>query len=583
MFSALCGDINIFVEVSMKKLTVFLMVVVLAVPAFAGGRSAGGSGTTGGTSVTGARGSLPIATNKPTLSVFIASGLSEITTSYNYNDNIFTKRVVDETGIQLQITSATGTDTTERLNIMLNTGDYPEIILNPTLDLEYYAGQGIIIPLDDYNPRSFPNIKRVFDEFPYVMEKITGSDGKIYAMPAVNECLHCTYANGRLWYYMPWIRDYGRKVPETLDEYTEYLRWAISSDPNKNGRRDEVGLVFSKNDVSNVVARFAKAYMPYVIGSGFNGLALDNNKKIVEQYRDPAFREALKYIAGLYKEGLVVEDSFSMTTEQETAIVRNADNIAASVGTSWINAITLAGTLRFMEYFYVPALRGPTGQRWGTNTDSWSAVYQSMVVTDKCKDPELALALYDYFNSPTVSRSIGGPKGVFWDDADPNGKGYDGQPAKWKQLVAFGAQPTNSGWHNINISSIGQAERNSMQVNGIEGMIAYINTMDKRYEPAILEEGGAYIEYMFYATSMNESKWALPTSMFIPPQNMNNADATRVADINAVLDPYKTQAWVEFITGVRDINNNSHWTAYLTELDRLGSPEMVSIRQKYVK
>jgi putative aldouronate transport system substrate-binding protein len=568
----------------MKKLFVVFLCLSLAAPIFAGGQRGGTGASRGTTSRTGAKGTIPIATNRPTLSVFVASGLNEITTSFDYRDNIFTKKVVDETGIQLQITSATGTDTTERLNVMLNTGDYPEIILNRTLDLEYYSSQGIIIPLDDYNPRSFPHIKRVFEEFPFVMEKITASDGKIYAMPAVNECLHCTYANGRVWYYMPWIRDNGRKVPETLDEYTEYLRWAISSDPNKNGKRDEVGIVFSKDDVGNFIARIAKAYMPYVMGSGFNGLALDNNKRIIEQYRDPAFREALKYIAGLYKEGLIVEDSFSMTNEQEIAIVRNTEPIAASVGTSWINAVTLTGTLRFMEYFYLPALKGPTGQRWATNTDSWDAVYHSMVVTDKCKDPELALALYDYFqNEDYVFQNVGGPKGVAWDDADPDGKGYDGQPARWKSIAAFGAQPVNSAWHNINIRVFGQAERNSMQVDAIGEMIAYINTMDKQYEPVILDNSGAYVEYMFYATSMNESKYALPLSMFIPPQNMNNADATRVADINAVLDPFKTQAFVEFITGVRDINNDSHWNAYLTELDRLGSPEMVSIRQKYVK
>jgi putative aldouronate transport system substrate-binding protein len=552
---------------------------------FAGGQGAGGSGAAAGkTSRTGAKGTIPIATNKPTLSVFVASGLSEVTTSYAYNDNIFTRQVVDQTGIQLQITSAAATDSTERLNVMLNTGDYPEVILNRTLDLEYYSGQGIIIPLDDYNPLSFPHIKAIFDEFPYVMEKITASDGKIYAMPAINECLHCTYSYGRIWYYMPWIRDYGRKVPETLEEYTEYLRWAVNSDPNKNGRKDEVGLVFSRDDVSNFIARIAKAYMPYVSGNGFEGLALDNNRKIVEQYRDPAFREALKYIVGLYKEGLIVEDSFSMTSEQEIAVVRNTDPIAASVGSSWIHVYALPGTPRFMEYFYLPALKGPAGQQWGTNTDSWSAVAHGMIVTDKCRDPELALALYDYFNNKDlVFQTMHGPKGVYWDNADPTGKGYNGQPATWKQILAHGGQPINSGWHNIYLRVTSQSERNSMQVDAIEDMIAYINTMDKRYEPAVLENSGDYLEYMFYATSMNESKWALPLSTFIPPQNMNNSDATRVADINAVLDPFKTQAFVEFITGVRDINNNTQWNAYLSELDRLGSPEMVSIRQKYIR
>jgi putative aldouronate transport system substrate-binding protein len=570
----------------MKKRRIVLIGMCLTavlIAAGCGGAKGAESSTGGKTSVTGVKGTIPIATNKPILSVFIASGLNETTTSFDYNDNSFTKKVVDETGIQLEITSTTGTDTTERLNVMLNAGDYPEVILNYTLDLEYYSDQGTIISLDDYDPLSFPQIKRVFEEFPLVKEKITASDGKIYALPAVNECLHCTYSNGRAWYYMPWIRDSGRKVPETLEEYAEYLRWAISSDPNKNGKKDEVGIVFNKDDVNNFIARIAKAYMPYVMGSGFNGLALDNNKKIVEQYRDPAFREALKYIAGLYKEGLIVEDSFSMTYEQEIAIVRNTDPIAASVGSSWINGLALTNTSRFLEYFYIPALKGPTGQQWGSNSDSWSAVSHAMIVTDKCKDPELVLALYDYLNNPDVSGHINGPKGIAWDVADPDGKGMDGKPAKTKLLLPHGTYPINTCWFNLGIIAVNQADRISMQVDAIEEMIAYINTMDKQYEPIILENIGAYVEYMFYATSMNESKWALPASTFIPPQNMSNADATRVADINAVLDPYKTQAFVEFITGVRDINNDGHWNAYLSELDRLGSPEMVSIRQKYVK
>jgi hypothetical protein len=114
-------------------------------------------------------------------------------------------------------------------------------------------------------------------------------------------------------------------------------------------------------------------------------------------------------------------------------------------------------------------------------------------------------------------------------------------------------------------------------------MIAWMNTKDARYLPTVVENMGAYQEFMYWATSNDESKYALSASLFIPPQTMNNIDTTRVADINAVLDPFKTQAIVEFITGARDINNNSHWNAYLAELDRLGSPEMVSIRQKYVK
>jgi hypothetical protein len=56
-----------------------------------------------------------------------------------------------------------------------------------------------------------------------------------------------------------------------------------------------------------------------------------------------------------------------------------------------------------------------------------------------------------------------------------------------------------------------------------------------------------------------------------------------MADINAVLDSYKDQAFTEFIIGTRDINNNTAWNTYLADLDRLGSKELATILQKYIK
>jgi putative aldouronate transport system substrate-binding protein len=567
----------------MKKLLVLFWAAILAVSAFAGGQSDGGSGNGGG-GRTGEKGALPISTKKPELSIFISGGLNDLIPSLDYKDNAITKKIVDDTGIQLNITSSTGGEATERLNVMLNTGNYPEVIANTTLDIEYYAQQGIIIAMDPYEPLSFPNINRVFTEMPFLKLKVTGSDGKIYALPMLNECLHCTYSNGRIWYYMPWIRDNNLKVPETLDEFTGYLRSIKNTDFNKNGRNDEIPLVFNRDDVQNFIARIAKAYMPFVYGNGYFGLALDNNR-IVEQYRDGAFRETLRYITGLYREELILEDSFSMTGDQQMALVRNADPIVGVMGTSWAHDMAQWGTQRSIEYFYLPALKGPTGQQWGTNTDIYGSVSPTWYITDKCKDPDLAIALWDYMNSSFEnSHSLGnGLKGEDWFDADPGTKGFDGNPAIWKMSQSSAHQKVNASWNSTFLYVGTQAVRVGQQADHIEEMIAWMSTRDSRYIPPVLENMGTYLEYMYWATSNNESKYALPVNVFIPPQLLNNTDATRVADINAVLDPFKTQAYVEFITGVRDINNDSHWNAYLTELDRLGSPEMVSIRQKYVK
>jgi hypothetical protein len=56
--------------------------------------------------------------------------------------------------------------------------------------------------------------------------------------------------------------------------------------------------------------------------------------------------------------------------------------------------------------------------------------------------------------------------------------------------------------------------------------------------------------------------------------------STRFSDINAALVPFKKQAGVEFITGVRNINSDFHWNAYVSEL---GSNDLLTVLQKYNK
>jgi hypothetical protein len=88
---------------------------------------------------------------------------------------------------------------------------------------------------------------------------------------------------------------------------------------------------------------------------------------------------------------------------------------------------------------------------------------------------------------------------------------------------------------------------------------------------------------MWYFTSLENSKYAMPQAVFIPPMAMSDDDNTRISDIRAVLDPFLDRACVEFITGMRNIESDANWNTYLGELDRMNSKEMVSILQKYIK
>jgi putative aldouronate transport system substrate-binding protein len=574
----------------MRKSIRFILagcLAVLLVPVLgAGGRKAG----TGSAAPAGSSGapitSLPLTRENVTFTVLASGGIVSEISSYDYNQNAFTKKVVDETGIKLEFIATTGADAMERRNIMLNTGTYPDIIMGGMSldDLSYYAGQGIVIPLDNYNPLRYPNIKAAFDEFPTLRDVITGPDGKIYALPNLNECLHCVFQNGRVWYHMPWLRDKGIAKPGTTEEFAQMLRFIRDNDVNGNGNpRDEIPLAFNKLSLRNFISFIAQAYLPWV-GSGDYGVARVNGR-LVEQFRSNEFREALKFMAGLYKEGLIYPDSFNMSEEQLQSLVQAEPNILGILAVPWKNAFAVQPSPRWIDFFNLTPLKGPAGQQWGANSGAFSVMNAQFIITDKCKNPELAIALYNYLLDFNVAMDgYIGPKGIAWTNPDADGLGLDAKPAVYKLLTPLGSQPHNGSW-NQNVLPMMRAARwfyIGNQSKGADMAQRWLATGDPSLRGSLLQNMD-FAEEMWYYTALDHQKYAKPESMFIPPQALNDNDAARLSDINATLSPYKDQAFVEFITGVRNINSDTDWNTYLADLDRLNSKEVLTIRQKYLK
>jgi putative aldouronate transport system substrate-binding protein len=388
---------------------------------------------------------------------------------------------------------------------------------------------------------------------------------------------------GRIWYFMPWIRDNGRKVPETTEEFTDYLRWVKSGDPNGNGIADEIPMAFDTGDIRNVIAYFAKPFMPFVNTGSYFGLALDNYRNIIEQYKDPNFRESLKYLAGLYKESLILPDSFTMTRDQIKALSTSSTPILAVEAISWKTDSTPQTAERWIETFNLPPLRGPSGQRNAGNQDPWSIMGAMYIITDKCKNPELAIALYDYFlNFDVELDGYIGPKGTAWDDPDLGTTSLMGGEPYYKLLVAQGRQTNNTSWDQANPMIRSSKFRLGEQAVGAPEAKRWLETGDPSLRDFLLPNM-SYAEEMWYFTSLENSKYAMPTELFIPPLSISDDDNARVSDILATLETYKDQVMVEFITGVRNINSDTDWNNYLAELDRQGSAEYVSILQKYIK
>jgi len=525
---------------------------------------------------------LPLTQEDVTMSMFIA-GLDNITSSFGLGENDFTDKIYSDTGIKLEFIACNYSEKKEKLNVLLNSGDYPHMIRdNMQLnDMQYYADQGIFIAVDDYGLMDYPNIKAMFDEFPEINEALRGNDGKLYAYPEVNDCLHNIYRGGRMHYYMPWFRDNNIEVPQTLDEFTEYLRWVKTSDPNGNGKSDEIPYAFYNDETitKNALSALIKPFMPWVQTDKEWGLAVVDGK-VTEQYRMEEFREALQYMHMLYEEGLILENAFSITLDELRAIGENPEGaVVAVVGTTGGDSVTQKGSPRWAEYFFLmPPLEGPRGDKWAPNKDPWSIFTPGLMVTDKCPDPSLATALYNYLIDFEVSMDgYIGPKGEAWDDPDPDGISLRGDKSKYKLLTNYGTQRENSGWNQANPMFRNSDFRLGEQAQDFETAHEWL----EKGTPSLLDKvysNPSFNEIANYNTSQKLMQYAIPDEYFLPPLALHSTDNARVADIKAVLEPFKLQAFAEFITGTRNIE--TQWDAYLAELDAMGSAEMTEILQR---
>jgi putative aldouronate transport system substrate-binding protein len=136
-------------------------------------------------------GIFPIVKEKVTLKVLM-SGSPRVE---DYNTNEFTKWLEEKTNVHVDWEVVPAAQADQKLNLMLASGTYPDIILGfavtPTKQL-IYGSQGIFKPLNELIDKYGPETKKVLADMPEVKKAITAADGKVYSLPNINACYHCS-------------------------------------------------------------------------------------------------------------------------------------------------------------------------------------------------------------------------------------------------------------------------------------------------------------------------------------------------------------------------------------------------------
>lgn len=200
-----------------------------------------------------------------------------------------------------------GTEFTQALQLRIAAGEVPDLF-NPPDGMEAkLAEQGALMDLTDLLPRYAPNIWSAIPDRTWDYVRLNAEDGRIYYIPQRRDF-------GRMGFIRKdWLDRVGMAVPTTLKEYEEVLRAFKKMDANGNGDPDDEIPTSGRKDARWMDHLFVPFYV-----------ALDEGKPMFHEYGGelvfsavtPNMKEALEWISGLYREGLL--DPESLVNSRQT-------------------------------------------------------------------------------------------------------------------------------------------------------------------------------------------------------------------------------------------------------------------------
>ena len=181
------------------------------------------------------------------------------------------KRAEELTGCKVEWTSPTNSARTEQFNLMIASGNYPDLIVNywnsATDGAKQYAEDGVIVPISDYLDY-MPNLKKFIEENPEVAKQFTEADGTIYYAPSIRKDPELrTYVGPTI--RKDWLDKLGLSMPTNTDELYEVLKAFKTQDPNGNGEADEIPFAGIGGDswsfgIGNILNAFNAHYSFYI-------------------------------------------------------------------------------------------------------------------------------------------------------------------------------------------------------------------------------------------------------------------------------------------------------------------------------
>ena len=369
-----------------KKVLMLILAVSLVVTSFAGcggekdAKSVSGESNYGNT--------YPLNADGKELSMWTITAVHNKYKSYQ--DVPFWQEAQKRTGVKLDIEGPTGGQFVESFNLMIASGDLPDVILydwglnaHVPGGPDKYIKEKYIIALNDVIEKWAPNLKRELSEDPEMDKAVKTDSGNYYVFPRY-EPVTSAWLGPVV--RQDWLDDLGLAVPETLDD------WHTMLTRFKNEKGSTSPLIYQAGNFKG------SGFLSAAYGEKF-GFYIEDDKVVYGAAR-PGWKDFLAEMQKWYAEGLIDRDIAAIdSTTMKNKVVSGKNGAFLGSGGMLGTYIPMMKDLdpkaKFVGVPY-PVMNKGDVPKFGIHTLSYPGEMSS-AISAECDDVELAAKFLDYF------------------------------------------------------------------------------------------------------------------------------------------------------------------------------------------
>ncbi|GIN70024.1 ABC transporter substrate-binding protein [Bacillus sp. J14TS2] len=472
------------------------------------------------------------------------------TTADDYNEVLIWKEYEEMTNVHIDWELVPFEAREEKRNLALAGGKLPDVFYTmalPNSDLLKYGEQGIFVKLNDLIEDYMPNLTAILEEYPEIRKGATFPDGNIYGVPTIYDPEFTSVILGaKPWIRKDWLEQLDMEMPETIDDFYDYLKAVKETDLNGNGKQDEIP--YGGTNISDLRQALNGAFG--VGNKGNKHAYLDEDPETGDLRFFPisdSYKELLEYLNKLYSEGLIAKNIYTIDNNQSYS--EGTEGLYGS--TAITSPETIYGKKMGSNFVGLPALEGPGGKTYNKATSSLNHM-GAFVVTSENENIPATLRWLDHFYSEEGAELffMGIEGETFERDEDGNAQYLDKITDSPDGLSMEQELSNYVTWLGGGYPGIVKQET----FQGAESLPSSIEAAE-RLEPNMLDE-----------------IW--PSFTYTVEEN------NKLSGLEADIHKYVNEMQDKFITGTEPF---SKWDDYIKEIEKMGLDQYMEIQEEAYK